>query len=95
VSLFDTLAVGVITAQTFAIVALVVLFWRNRMAAIDDLTTVVGAVEAASAGVVTEVTALKNSSDEAALTALTTRLRVVVTNLTALVPPPPAPASGA
>ena len=62
------------------------------MAAIDDLTTNIGALETASAAAVTEINTLRSTDNEAALEALAGRVATVTSNLNAAVPAPaPAP----
>ncbi len=62
------------------------------MAAIDDLTTNIGALETASAAAVTEISTLRSTDNEAALEALAGRVATVTSNLNAAVPAPaPAP----
>ena len=63
------------------------------MAALDDLTAAVGALETASAAAGTEITTLLNSSDNTALAALTSRIKTVTNSLTGAIPAPPAPST--
>jgi Asp-tRNA(Asn)/Glu-tRNA(Gln) amidotransferase C subunit len=58
------------------------------MAALDDMTTAVAALEAASAEAIREISTLKSADNETALEALVTRVGAVTSALTAAAPPP-------
>ena len=57
------------------------------MAALDDMTSAVSALETASAAAVAEIATLKSGDNEAALQALVGRVTAVTGELTAAVPP--------
>ena len=56
--------------------------------ALDDLTAAVTSLETTAAATVTAIDALKATSDDAALAALTTRVGTVTTSLTTAIAPP-------
>jgi uncharacterized protein YlxW (UPF0749 family) len=60
---------------------------ESLMAALEDMTTAVGALESAFAAVETEVATLKSADNETALEGLVGRVNVVASGLTALVTP--------
>lgn len=64
---------------------------RNKeaiMAALDDMSNAVSALETAATAAVNEINTLKSGDDETALAALTARVSTVASNLSAAAPTP-------
>lgn len=84
-----------LTLSLVAVAGVAYLLWRLKTmsAATDNLAAQVTALEAASAAAISEINALKAGTDDAAVNDAANRIQAVVSNLTAAVPAPAAPAA--